>query len=138
MALEYLADGIFRPDILATVAGQTHLVGSRCEACGDIRFPPAPACPECHADVERLERVPLSRQGEVVAATRVERAIPPFVPPYLLAYVQLPEGPRVLCQLLADSSEPSHAIGRRCELTVDVLYEKDGAAVRGYKFQVEP
>jgi uncharacterized OB-fold protein len=137
-AMQYLTEGIFRPDVLATVDGQPHLVGSRCSVCGDVRFPPAVGCPSCHAAAESLEAIPLSRRGTVVAATRVERAIPPFLPPYLLSYVQLPEGPRVLCQLVADDLEPARTIGRSCELAVAILYEKNGVPTSGYKFRVQP
>jgi len=135
--ISYLTEGIFRSDILAEVAGQPHLVGSRCACCGDLRFPRAVGCPACHAPADQLQPALLSPLGRVVTATRIERAIAPFKPPYLLAYVQLQEGPRVLCQLLAETRKPREVIGKACELVVDKLYEKAGVAVSGYKFRVQ-
>lgn len=136
--LAYLTKGVFRSDVLADVDGQPRLVGSRCKNCGDVRFPHAPACPACQAPADKLEAAILSRIGTVVTASRVERAIEPHKAPYLLSYVQLPEGPRVFCQLLAPSLEPRDVIGSRCELVVDKLFEKEGVAVNGYKFKVQP
>jgi hypothetical protein len=134
--LDYLTRDMFRADIVATVDGREHLIGSRCGRCGDIRFPPAVGCPSCQASADDLERIPLPRTGVVAAATRVERAIPPFEPPYVLAYVQLADGVRVFCQLRADSDEPAALIGRECQLVIGELYKKEGGPVRGYLFEV--
>ena len=127
--MKFLSEGIFRPDVLAEIDGETRLVGSRCSACGDVRFPTAPACPKCHAPAEDLVPAVLSRTGEVTAASRVERAIPPFKAPYYLAYVQLPEGPRIFCQLVTQARAASELIGRPCELVVEPVYEKEGKSV---------
>ena len=137
-SIDYITEGVFRPDTLARVDGEACLVGSRCAHCGDVRFPRAVACPACHAPVEALKPVILPRTGHVVTATRVERAIAPFKPPYLLAYVQLPDGPRVFCQLVSQSMQPRELIGKPCQLLVDRLYEKSGQDVLGYKFEVLP
>jgi uncharacterized OB-fold protein len=135
-SIEYISEGVFRPDTLARIDGQVHLVGSRCAACGDLRFPRALGCPVCHAPADALKPAILPRAGHVVTATRVERAIAPFKPPYLLAYVQLPDGPRVFCQLVAPSLEPRDVIGKACHLVVERLYEKSGEDVLGYKLEV--
>jgi uncharacterized OB-fold protein len=136
--MNYLTQDVFRKDVLAEREGIAYLVGSKCRKCGDVRFPRAVACPKCQSSGEALEAVLLSRLGEVTTATRVERAIPPFKPPYLLAYVQLPEGPRVFCQLVTKAAAAAEVIGKPCELVVEPLYEKEGRPVRGYKFQVTP
>lgn len=136
-SIQYITKGTFRPDVLAEIDGQPCLVGSRCAQCGDLRFPRAVGCPVCHAPAQTLEPAVLPRLGHVTTATRVERAIAPFKPPYLLAYVQLPDGPRVFCQLVSASMEPREVIGRPAELVVAPLYEKDGVAVLGYKFEVQ-
>ena len=136
-SIEYITEGVFRPDTLARVDGKPHLVGSRCAHCGDLRFPRAVGCPVCHAPADALKPAILPRSGHVVTATRVERAIAPFKPPYLLAYVQLPDGPRVFCQLVSQSMEPREVIGKACQLVVDRLYQKSGQDVLGYKFEVQ-
>lgn len=134
--LEFMTQRMFREDVVATVDGAPHLVGTRCRRCEDVRFPPAVGCPRCQAGSDDLEPIPLPQEGTVAAATRVERAIPPFEAPYLLAYVQVSEGVRVFCQLIADSNEPRELIGRACRLAIGDLYQRDGAPVSGYKFEV--
>lgn len=134
--LTYLTEGIFRPDVLAEVDGQVRLVGTRCQDCGDTRFPPALACPKCHAGRDSLEPVALSAEGTVVTASRVDRAIPPFEAPYLLGYVEVQEGVRVLCQIVSPSGQPDQVIGRPCRLRTAPLFVKDEVEVSGYKFEV--
>jgi uncharacterized OB-fold protein len=125
---------LFRDDVLVEVDGRPHLHGSRCPACGDVRFPRALGCPRCHAWGEDLTGVPLSRRGRVHTFSRVHRAPPPFRAPYVLAFVQLPEGPRIFCQL--DCAPDADVMGRDVELVVAPLYEIEGETVHGYKFRL--
>ena len=133
----YLTEEIFRPDVLAEENGTPRLVGSKCSECSDVRFPRALACPQCHADETKLELVLLATEGEVVTACRIERSGPLFKVPYLVGFVQLPEGVRVLCQIEAEGRECGPLIGKRCSLIVDVLYEREGKPMSGYKFRVD-
>jgi uncharacterized OB-fold protein len=138
VSFTYLVDDVFRPDVLGEVDGQPKLIGSQCSKCGDVRFPIAQACPKCRAARAELREVPLSTVGKVIAACRIDRAPNMFRAPYVVAYVQLSEGPRVLCQLETESLEPSAVIGKSCALTVAPLFETEGRPVKGYKFKVIP
>ena len=124
---------LFRDDVLTLTDEGPRLVGSRCPSCGDVRFPRALACPSCQAPGDALEPVQLSSRGRVHTFTRVGRAPAPFQAPYVLAFVQLPEGPRVFCQL--DCEPHDEVMGRDAELVVAPLYELDGEPVMGYKFR---
>jgi uncharacterized OB-fold protein len=126
---------LFRDDVLVEVDGSPHLLGSRCPNCGDVRFPKASACPTCQTPGEELTELPLSRHGRVHTFTRVHRAPAPFRAPYVLAFVQLPEGPRVFCQL--DCPPDADVMDRAVELVVGPLYEEDGEEVHGYKFRLQ-
>jgi uncharacterized OB-fold protein len=78
----------------------------RCRACGHVWHPPAPVCPACRAtDYEWFRS---AGAGRLYSYTRVEHAAHPAVAdrlPYLVALVELDEGPRVVCGLLADVDE---------------------------------
>lgn len=117
------------------VDGRWRLIGSKCRNCGDVRFPPAKGCPACHAPEEALGRHVLGEKGSVYAFSRVMKAPAPFQGPYLLAWVQLPEGPRVLAQL--DCPWDAEVFGAPCELTTGVLWETNEEIVLGYKFRID-
>src|SRR5262245_61748514 len=67
----------------------------RCGSCGRSQAPPLPFCRNCGSDA--LTAVAAAGRGTVVSATRVEHRFhavsPP--PPYVVAMVELVEGPRL-------------------------------------------
>jgi uncharacterized OB-fold protein len=133
----YIED-LFRADVVARVDGRATLIGSRCEICGDLRFPRAAACPRCHAPAEQLRPCALPRSGTVTTCSRVERGPAGFEVPYLVGYVALADGgPRVLARIDAASLEPAQVIGRPCVVEVGTLATGGEAPVRGYAFRVE-
>jgi uncharacterized OB-fold protein len=136
MSISYLTDDVFRGDVLAIVEDRPRLIGSKCSKCGDVRFPFAQSCPNCYAPRQDLYEAILSDSGTVVSACRIDRAPKMFHAPYAVGYVQLPEGPRVLCQLEANSLTPSDLIGKTCSLSVETLFEREGRSILGYKFKV--
>jgi uncharacterized OB-fold protein len=79
---------------------RVRLLGSRCATCGDHAFPARRICAACTAGVH--EPVELSGAGTLRGFTAVQ--VPPagFAAPYLLATVDLHEGPRVLGPLLSE------------------------------------
>jgi uncharacterized protein len=83
----------------------------RCVSCGTVLHPPAPVCPggTGHA----LSWFEASGFGRLASFTRVVHAAHPAVAdrlPYLVALVELDEGPRIICNLvLARASEPGPA-----------------------------
>jgi uncharacterized OB-fold protein len=82
----------------ATKAGR--LVLPRCLRCAFVIWYPRPFCPECgHAHVEWFEA---SGQGSIYSFTTVRRGEGAFrdTPYYVLAFVELLEGPRVLTNLI--------------------------------------
>jgi len=74
------------------------LLGQRCAACGVLRHPPRPMCPHCQS-IER-EEVELTGRATLHSwAKPVHPALPMFEPGYLIALVDLEEGPRMLSNL---------------------------------------
>lgn len=85
------------------------IVLQRCDACARLRFPPMPGCPYCgrrgHTEVEVRGR------GRIYAMVRVHRALTPAMVgevPYVVAVVELDEGPRVIARIDGDGSAGTH------------------------------
>lgn len=100
--------------VLADDGGRWVVCGFRCVGCGYRLASSRPRCPVCRA---ALEEHPFGPGGTVWAATILRAGVPNRQPPFGLAYVDLDDGPRVLCHFsdeaeLADVPAP----GTRVEL----------------------
>ncbi|MFW5929419.1 MAG: Zn-ribbon domain-containing OB-fold protein [Halobacteriota archaeon] len=78
-------------------------VGTECETCDTAYFPPRKLCPRCRRSGEIVERE-MSGRGEVVSYTVVHEPGADYEGevPYVLAVVELEEGPRVTAQVVDD------------------------------------
>jgi uncharacterized protein len=112
-------------------APQGRLTLPRCRSCPAVVWYPRAACPLCHStDVEWFEA---SGRGTVYSYTvnRMGRADHPAyrgVPVYVLAYVELAEGPRVLTNIV--DCDPAVL---RCGLPVRAVFcpaDGEGGLVR--------
>lgn len=82
-----------------------------CTACGSHQFYPRPFCLACEGTA--LQWVDVRGTGTVYSLTTVRVPVTPELPPpYLLALVDLDEGPRLLTNIVADRA----AIGDRVSL----------------------
>jgi uncharacterized OB-fold protein len=82
----------------------------RCVRCQHTWHPPAPVCPHCRST--EIEWVPSSGQGRLYSYTVVEHAVHPAVNgavPYLVALVDLDEGPRIVTTLV-EVDEPAELV----------------------------
>ncbi|MCL6500363.1 MAG: Zn-ribbon domain-containing OB-fold protein [Firmicutes bacterium] len=123
----------FRPGLLRFEGGRGVLVGGRCRSCGAVYFPAPEVCARCQG--EDLDRVDLSGRGAVYTYTVVRQSTPEFRTPYVLVYVDFPEGVRVLGQLVG--CEPEAV---RVGMPVEVVFEEvakdpQGRPVIGWRFQ---
>jgi uncharacterized OB-fold protein len=108
------------------------LLAARCGDCGEVTFPFTPRCVGCGAAVER---VTLGRAGTVFESTTVHSPAPGFTAPYVVGYVDLPEGVRLFCPLLLpDGREP--VAGERAVFET-VALSRGGETRLGYGFRVE-
>ncbi|MDE3074773.1 MAG: Zn-ribbon domain-containing OB-fold protein [Chloroflexota bacterium] len=82
-------------------ARQHKLMFQQCRACGTNWHPPMPICPECHSrDIGWIEA---GGHGIVYSFTIVHHPTHPAFQekvPYVVAIVQLDEGPRVVTNIL--------------------------------------
>jgi uncharacterized OB-fold protein len=79
----------------------------RCGDCGAVLHPPAPVCPG--GTGHKLEWFQASGRGRLASFTSVAHAVHPAVAdrlPYLIALVELEEGPRIICNLARGQAEP--------------------------------
>lgn len=99
------------------------LVAPRCRACGTLFLYPRATCPSClGADLDWEQ---LSGRGRVYTFTVVRQAAHPAFTdevPYVLAIVELDEGPRLLTNVVGCDPEAV-----RCDQRVEVDFDDAGA-----------
>lgn len=132
---------VIAPGLLTWPAEPAHLLGSRCEACDTVTFPVQDGCPRCGRS--GMAEIELSRRGTLWTWTSQE-----FLPKapyagtetaedfagYLVGYVELPEGVRVITRLAGLSREDVR-IGMDLELVVSPFgVDDDGTEVLAYAF----
>jgi len=77
----------------------------RCTACGEVRFPRMPACPNCGSPDWVAHTA--AGTGRIYSWIVVHRPLPPFEPadlPCTLATVELDEGCRLLGRLVSGAA----------------------------------
>ncbi len=124
----------FRPaELEIDPDGTGHLLGSRCRVCDAHFFPIREACAGCLSD--EMETVRLSARGTLYTFTVVRQSTPAFEVPYVLGYIDLPEGVRVMGQIAG--CEPGELrIGQSLVLNVEPFGEAvDGSQPMGYRFR---
>lgn len=88
-----------------------------CGDCGRHHFYPRAICPHCHSDNLKFDTV--SGRGEVHTFTIARRpAGPAFADdvPYVVALIELEEGPRMMSRIQTDDPEKVR-IGAKVEVT---------------------
>lgn len=81
--------------IVECVDGTWYIAGARCLACGRAVAYQWSACPACAGT---LDAALFGPTGVVWSSTVVRIPVAEHVPPYVLAYVDLDDGPRVLAR----------------------------------------
>ena len=94
----------------------------RCRACRRAFFYPRVVCPHCHAsDIEWFQA---SGRGKLhsfeIAYQSFNKAFK-VKPPFVLAMIELEEGPRMMSNLISIEPDPKKI---RCDMPVEVVFEK--------------
>jgi uncharacterized OB-fold protein len=111
-------------------AADGKLLLPRCNSCDAVIWYPRRFCPSCHR-VDDVSWFEASGRGTVYSFTVVRQAPGPWkaAVPYVIAYVELDEGPRILTNVVGcDADDVS--IGQRVETVFD--RSPEGAGV--YRF----
>lgn len=99
---------------------ERRLVMPKCERCGQVTFPPTVACRACGGDA--FTWTELSGRGTVYSFVVYHRVYHPAFKdkvPYVVAVVELEEGPRLISNVVG---MPIDEV--RCDLPVTVVYEE--------------
>ena len=99
----------------------------RCNVCREYWFPPSQSCPHCLA--ADFAFIPASGRGKVFSFVTFHRVYHPAFEgevPYVVALVELEEGPRLLTNIVG---VPVDKVA--CEMPVTVVFEDvaDGVSV---------
>ena len=113
--------------------GEHRLLLPRCEACDDVIWYPRPYCPGCGTVGVRW--VEASGRGVIYSFTITRNGSGSWraVAPYVLAYVDLDEGPRVLTNIV-DTDPETVRIGQQ----VRVVWDDTGAGQALFRFTPVP
>jgi len=77
---------------------------SACSDCGRLFLPPGPCCPGCWST--DLTSRPVSGRGRVASFVVYRRTYHPAIPaPYVVALVELDEGPRLISNIVGCEPE---------------------------------
>jgi hypothetical protein len=100
------------------------LVLQHCRDCGAYVYYPRALCKACHSD--RLHWEPVSGEGTIYSYTVCHRPAGPAFKgdvPYVVALIELKEGPRMLSNIVTDDPE-SVRIGQAVRVTFDDVTEE--------------
>jgi len=78
-------------------------LGLKCHQCGAYTVPPQKVCSECNS--EDMEVVELSRNGVLQSFTVIYTAAEGFEAPYIVAVIELEEGPWVTVSVVGFDPE---------------------------------
>lgn len=102
----------------------------RCEACGQAYYYPRPICPHCMSD--DVHWFQASGKGRVYSFVISHRSRPGFEAPYVIAVVELDEGPRMMTNLIGIEPDPEVL---RCDMPVEIVYDEVTLEVTLPKFR---
>lgn len=111
-------------------AREHRLVIQHCDACGQFWFPPSQSCPHCLAS--NFTWLPASGRGKVFSFVTYHRVYHPAFAkevPYVVALVELDEGPRLLTNIVG--VPPEQVV---CDMPVQVTFEDYDGGIAVPKF----
>jgi uncharacterized OB-fold protein len=134
-----MTDRIYRPENWSASPLENEsaqLVGGRCARCGKIFFPRSDVCPGCASRAPMAE-VRLSRRGKLYSYSVIHVNTPGFKAPYAVAYVDLPEGPRIFGHL--DGEEGPIPLDSPVEIYAGPIgKDRDGEELTSVRFRRLP
>lgn len=115
------------------------LIGSECDACGEIYFPKKEKNWCVHCQSKALKEIFLSREGKIVSYSVVMQqpggGFYKGEVPYAYGQVDLPEGVRVITRFSTDNFEDLK-VGQPAELKIEKLcLDEDGNEIITFMFK---
>ncbi len=105
-----------------TQAGELRL--QRCDGCSHVYFPPRPFCPKCASRAVSVFKA----SGKAILDSYVihHRKVPGFEPPYAIAVVKLPEGPRMMSNIVECPQTPEALV---LDMPLEVVFAKQNDTI---------
>ncbi len=126
------------PKFWRKIPERYNLIGTKCKNCDSVFFPPRSICPNCRR-MSGMESYQLSGKGEIVSYTKIMEPLEGFEDqaPYVLAIIELEEGPRITGQII-DVDPEEVEIGKKVKKMFRRVGEdgKEGMIYYGYKFRL--
>jgi uncharacterized OB-fold protein len=113
--------------------GKVHIIVSKCQECSKHVYPPASFCDNC-GNRDGFELVPLSNEGTLYSFSEIHIAPSELNTPYVIGYVDFPEGARVLGQV-EHTSEELEVDETVKTVTGVIRTREDGTPVKSFKFR---
>ena len=112
--------------------------GTKCLNCGRHFFPPRGFCPGCRRK-SRIEKAKMSGKGKVFTYSLVSVPMEGFdgYAPYVLAVVELEDGPRLMAQVV-DVAPEDVSIGMPVEACFRKVSEDGSSGIIHYGFKFAP
>ena len=91
----------------------------KCKECDHVRWPPAIICPKCYS--QQTEWIQAAGNGKVYSYVVYHQAFHPAFKddlPYVVAVVELEEGPHILANIVGCSHDKV-----KCDMPVEVTWE---------------
>ncbi len=112
---------------------ENKLMLPKCGDCNEAFFYPRIACPHCHS--RNVGWIEASGKGKLHSFQIAYRAPNPnfkIEAPYILAMIELEEGPRMMSNLINIAADPEVV---KCDMAVEVVFEKQNDDVTLPLFQ---
>ncbi|HEV8472472.1 MAG TPA: Zn-ribbon domain-containing OB-fold protein [Methylomirabilota bacterium] len=101
---------------------QGRLMLPKCGACGQTFFYPRVVCPECQSrNITWIQSTGRGRLHSFGIAHQSFNKAFKVAPPYVLAMIELEEGPRMLSNLIDVKADPAVV---KCDMPVEVVFHK--------------
>jgi uncharacterized OB-fold protein len=113
-------------------AREHRLALPKCESCNQFWFPPSKSCPHCLSTDFSFQNV--SGKGKVFSFVTFHRVYRPAFTndvPYVVALIELDEGPRLLSNIMGVTHEQV-----KCEMRVEVVFDDYDEEISIPKFKL--
>lgn len=121
-----------------TEEDSVHLLGSRCDNCGEIYFPQKEIqiCSNCQS--EKISSIDLGSEGKIFSYTVVHQmpagGFYKGIVPFIYAIVEMPAGVHLQTHLINIDPE-NIKIGDKVKTVLDTLFEDEETKTITYKFE---
>jgi len=126
------------PRFWRNLKSRYNLIGTKCLNCEEVHFPPRHFCPKCRR-LSRLEEFKLEGRGEIVTYTVIHTHMQGFEGqiPYVLAIVELSDGPRLTTQIV-DCEIGEVKAGMKVKSVFRKIQEDGEAGLIHYGYKFKP